>query len=49
MKLTENDFNDKKSISGDDIPYTLAELLDAIPFDVFSYVEKNDAFRLLVS
>ena len=49
MKQNENDYNDKKSINGNDIPYTRAALLDAIPFDIFNYAEKNDAFKLLVS
>ena len=49
MKVSKNDFNDKKSINGNKIPYTISELLDGIPFDIFNYVEKDDAFKLLVS
>ena len=49
MKLNENNLNEKKTINGNEIPYAQAELLDAIPFDIFNYAERDAAFKSLVS
>ncbi|MDD2307865.1 MAG: hypothetical protein PHP53_24390 [Prolixibacteraceae bacterium] len=49
MKRNKDSLDGKKSIRGSEIPFATAELLDAIPFDIFNYAEKNDAFKQLVS